>query len=198
MSDEEGRETDGEGEVAAPDWRVRAGPRSKPTQREREEHEATHVPFRDWCAYCMMGRGRTHHHVTKQKSEDQSRRPIIAMDYFFMRMESSPSVRTNNVHCGERRQISKHHEQRSAEERSRRAMDSRESGKIHRLAWLSRDHIEERYRTSNHRVQESSGRSVQSRSHDGRCSERRQRIERPHRERSDADSWNHPNHQVPQ
>ena len=36
MSDEEGRETDGEGEVAAPDWRVRAGPRSKPTQRERK------------------------------------------------------------------------------------------------------------------------------------------------------------------
>ena len=26
---------DGEEELAAPDWRVRAGPRSKPTQRER-------------------------------------------------------------------------------------------------------------------------------------------------------------------
>ena len=91
MSDEEGGEIDGEEEVAAPDWRVRAGPRSKPTQRERE-HEATHVPFRDWCAHCMMGRGRAHHHVAKQKSEDQSRRPIIAMDHFFMRMECSPSV----------------------------------------------------------------------------------------------------------
>ena len=56
---------------------------------EREEHEATHVPFRDWHTHCMMGRGRTHQHVAKQKSEDQSRRPIIAMDYFFMRMESS-------------------------------------------------------------------------------------------------------------
>ena len=40
----------------------------------------------------MMGRGRTHHHVAKQKSEDQSRRPIIAMYYFFMKMESAPSV----------------------------------------------------------------------------------------------------------
>ena len=73
MSDEEERETDGEGVLAVPDWKVRAGPRSKPTQREREEHEATHVPFRDWCAYCMLGRGRTHHHTAKQKSEDQSR-----------------------------------------------------------------------------------------------------------------------------
>ena len=35
MSDEEGGEIDGEEELAAPDWRVRAGPRSKPTQRER-------------------------------------------------------------------------------------------------------------------------------------------------------------------
>ena len=60
--------------------------------KEREEHEATHVPFRDWCAHCMMGRGRTHHHIVKQKSEDQSRRPIIAIDYFFLRMESFPSV----------------------------------------------------------------------------------------------------------
>ena len=36
----------------------------------------------------MMGRGRTHRHVTKQKSEDQSRRPTIAMDYCFVNMKS--------------------------------------------------------------------------------------------------------------
>ena len=94
MSDEADGETDDGGEIAVPDWKVRAGPRSKPTQREREEHEATHVPFRDWCVHCMMGRGRTHHHIAKKRSEDQSRRPVIAMDYFFMRMESSPNVQT--------------------------------------------------------------------------------------------------------
>ena len=80
MSDEGGDKIDDEEELAAPDWQVRAGLRNKPTQREREEHEATHVPFRDWCAHCMMERGRTHHHIAKQKSEDESRRPIIAMD----------------------------------------------------------------------------------------------------------------------
>ena len=37
------RATDHEGEMAPPDWRVRAGPRNRPTQKEREEHEATHV-----------------------------------------------------------------------------------------------------------------------------------------------------------
>ena len=39
MSDE-GDEIDGEEELAAPDWRVRAGPRNRPTQRGREEHES--------------------------------------------------------------------------------------------------------------------------------------------------------------
>ena len=42
----------------------------------------------------MMGRGRTHHHVTKQRSEDETRRPIIAMDYYFMRMEPAVKCRT--------------------------------------------------------------------------------------------------------
>ena len=41
----------------------------RPTQKEREEHDATNVLFRDWYTHCMMGRGRTHHHVNKQKSE---------------------------------------------------------------------------------------------------------------------------------
>ena len=94
MSDEEGDRIEDEGEFAAPDWRGRAGARNKPTQREREEHEATHMPFRDWCAHCMMERGRTHHHIAKQKSEDESRRPIIAMDYFFKKMKATPSAQS--------------------------------------------------------------------------------------------------------
>ena len=75
----------GEGEVEAgvADWRVRAGPRNKPTTKEREEHEATHMPFRDWCPHCLMGRGRTYHHVSKTRSEDEARRPRIAMDCCF-------------------------------------------------------------------------------------------------------------------
>ena len=54
MSVEGGDEVDGEEEFATPDWRVGAGSRNRPTQKEREEHEATHVPLRDWCTHCMM------------------------------------------------------------------------------------------------------------------------------------------------
>ena len=55
MSEEAGDEVEGEGEVASPDSRVRAGPRNRPTQNRREEHEATHVPFRDWCTTLYDG-----------------------------------------------------------------------------------------------------------------------------------------------
>ena len=49
MSDEGGDRIDSAEDLAVPDRRMRAGSRNKPTQKEREEHEATHVPFRDWC-----------------------------------------------------------------------------------------------------------------------------------------------------
>ena len=64
MSDEGGDEIDGEEELAVPIGEREQDPG---TGRHKEEHEAAHVPFRDWCAHCMMGRGRTHHHVAKQK-----------------------------------------------------------------------------------------------------------------------------------
>ena len=39
MSDQEGGGIYGEEELAAPDWRLRAGPRNKPTQKEREREK---------------------------------------------------------------------------------------------------------------------------------------------------------------
>ena len=113
MTDEEG-----EGEAATADWTVRAGPRNKPTAREREEHEATHMPFRDWCTHCMVGRGRTHRHVSKKRSEDKSRRPTIAMDYYFLKPNSTANSQTipdESVTCIAR-QTPEHNEQRSSEE----------------------------------------------------------------------------------
>ena len=96
MSDGEGDEIDGEEELAAPDWRVRAGPRTNRHKGERGARSNT-------CRSGMMGRGRTHQYVAKQKSEDRSRRPIIAMDYFFMKMDSAPSVQAvseESTTCG--------------------------------------------------------------------------------------------------
>ena len=67
VTDEEGEGVGGDGEAGTADWKVRAGPRNKTIARERLEHEATYTPFRDWCTQCMMGRGRTNHHVSEEK-----------------------------------------------------------------------------------------------------------------------------------
>ena len=107
MSDEEGDEIDGEEELAAPHRRVRAGPRNKPTQREREEHEATHVPFRDWCAHCMIGRGRTHH-----------RHGLFLHENGICPECPSDLRRIDYLRRGEGGQTPKHHERRGVEEGS--------------------------------------------------------------------------------
>ncbi len=30
----------------------------QPTQRQIDEHRRTHLPFRVWCKWCILGRGR--------------------------------------------------------------------------------------------------------------------------------------------
>ena len=47
---------------AAKDERVLknfAGP-SRSTQREIEDHERTHLPYRNWCPICVQAKGRGH------------------------------------------------------------------------------------------------------------------------------------------
>ena len=44
--------------------------------------------------HCMMGRGRTHHHVSKKRSEDLSRKLIIAMAYHFLKPNSKVNPKT--------------------------------------------------------------------------------------------------------
>ena len=34
----------------------------QPAQREREEHERTHLPFRDWCTHCIKAKSRNDPH----------------------------------------------------------------------------------------------------------------------------------------
>ena len=43
------------------DWKVRVRSRNNPAQKERQESDTTHIPFRDWCTHCVTGAGRNHH-----------------------------------------------------------------------------------------------------------------------------------------
>ena len=72
--------------------KVRRQPK-QPSQKEREEHECTHIPYRSWCSHCVRGRGRnTMHKSVKDSPEEEgesAKVPRITMDYFFLGDEKS-------------------------------------------------------------------------------------------------------------
>ena len=54
----------------------------QPNQHEKEEHEMTHLPFRSWCRYCVMGRGREED--CRKSMEEERQVPEVHLDYMFM------------------------------------------------------------------------------------------------------------------
>ena len=52
----------------------------KPSERQVAEHRLTHLPYRLWCRWCVLGRGRGLQH----RACTGSLVPIIGIDYFFL------------------------------------------------------------------------------------------------------------------
>ena len=52
----------------------------RPTESQIEEHRMTHIPFRSWCRWCVLGRGRGLQH----RARPGSLIPIVGIDYFFL------------------------------------------------------------------------------------------------------------------
>ena len=53
----------------------------QPTKKQVDEHRTRgHVPYRSWCRWCNLGRGRSLQHHAK----DAPVIPIVGMDYFFL------------------------------------------------------------------------------------------------------------------
>ena len=80
--DQEGMH-EGEEEAIVP--RKMKNPR-QPTKIEVEEHNLTHMPFRQWCPHCVRGKAINSPHKAKEERpedtlEDMSR---ISMDYWYM------------------------------------------------------------------------------------------------------------------
>ena len=59
--------------------RVLAAPRT-PTKTEPKEHDVSHVPYRPWCRFCVMGRGLERRHLTQGGDRDGDR-PRVSADY---------------------------------------------------------------------------------------------------------------------
>ena len=57
-----------------------------PSQLEFQDHIATHVPFRSWCPFCVMGKAGSGPH--KKHGEEEGSIPVISIDYAFMGKEA--------------------------------------------------------------------------------------------------------------
>ena len=58
----------------------------EPTKQEREEHDKTHIPFRNWCRHCVRGRGKEEE---CRKTNRVPEKPEVHMDFMFMGEEKS-------------------------------------------------------------------------------------------------------------
>ena len=65
----------------------------EPSERERREHAISHLPYRSWCRDCVRGKGLTTAHRKRNESEDKAdRKPLVAMDYFYLGRDESKSL----------------------------------------------------------------------------------------------------------
>ena len=73
---------DEEAQDAEP-FKVARGPKLPP-EDDVECHRCSHIPFRSWCRWCVMGRGRGDPHLASAGSSI----PIVGLDYFYIDEES--------------------------------------------------------------------------------------------------------------
>ena len=55
---------------------------TKPSRKEVEEHERTHLPFRNWCKHCVFGKAKSNPH--RKADEREGERPVISIDYMYL------------------------------------------------------------------------------------------------------------------
>ena len=80
-----------------------------PTVQEVRDHEATHMPYRNWCPTCIRAKAATPaHRINKDKVKEGRRIPRLSMDYMYMQpvgqAETNPILvlkdsRTKNDLC---------------------------------------------------------------------------------------------------
>ena len=56
-----------------------------PTPVKVEDHRRSHLPYRAWCKFCVMGRGLGELHCQQCNAEPTI--PIVVLDYFFITEE---------------------------------------------------------------------------------------------------------------
>ena len=65
---------------------------AKPTQKEVEEHELTHCPYRAWCDACVKGQAKDDGHPTVKSDYADSTVTRVIMDYCFFQEDVTAKI----------------------------------------------------------------------------------------------------------
>jgi hypothetical protein len=56
---------------------------AQPSERERKLHEVTHVPFKEWCSFCVKGKSKNNSkHATSLPEVAQREHPTVQADFY--------------------------------------------------------------------------------------------------------------------
>ena len=92
--DDEDEVVEIQGEAEAVPLRTATNPQT-PSAKAKEEHRsAGHIPFRDWCKFCIEGRGLEDQH---RLSAEESSVPVVGLDYFFLTLPRSPTAPSSQI-----------------------------------------------------------------------------------------------------
>ena len=98
----------------------------QPSQREREEHERTHLPFRDWCTHCIKAKSRNDPHkreIDVMKDEELRDNAIttVSFDYSYFNDKLSKMTKEEYSEALNKREDEQAHDcHRGPRNRSRR------------------------------------------------------------------------------
>ena len=65
----------------------------KPSEEEVQRHNATHVPYRSWCPYCVAGKAKAPPHNKSQ--EVLTGQHLVQIDYMFLNDREDKSSKPN-------------------------------------------------------------------------------------------------------
>ena len=72
--------------------KARAAP-EEPSEKDREEHEMTHLPYQAWCPHCVAGKAPNEAHRKQEAEEDkmidEGKVLRIGIDFWFMTDEEN-------------------------------------------------------------------------------------------------------------
>ena len=69
-----------------------AKPLQTPTPDQRQQHNATHLPFQQWCSVCVRARAKEAPHF--QKPASTSEPPVLQLDYQYVKLFDHEHVAT--------------------------------------------------------------------------------------------------------